>query len=397
MKKTPNNRVLDIIKRIKFNNILGVIIFIVSLPGSLIYKLFNKLTNRQVWLIAEEKDSARDNGYHFFKYMMEKNDDNIKVFYAIDYKSRYYDRIKEYGKNVIKYGSLRHYFIYMSASKNIISQKSANPNPPLFYFLHVILKLYNNRIFIQHGVVLNLCDSLKYNKTRFKLTTATTKEEYNYLINKYGYPKDKLALIGLARFDNLSGKELNKKQIVIMPSWRNFMGVKNKRFDFKKTSYYINWMKILNNTSLINHIEKENIIIYFYLHPNMVKFIGEFNSKSKNIIIVDDKKVDMQSLINNSSLMITDYSSVSIDFAYLKKPIIYYQFDLDTVRKSQYKEGYYKYDLGYVYKDYKGVIKRTIDYIDNSFKNEEKFLKRSNDFFTFYDKENCKRLYELLK
>lgn len=390
------NKLRSILKRIKLKHILGIFIFIILLPISLIYKLFNKITNRELWLICEEEDKARCNGYHFFKYMME-NKRNEKIYYAIDKKCSDYKKIAKYSDNIIEYGSIKHYFIYMSASKNIVSQKSANPNPPLFYVLHVILKVYNNRIFIQHGIIINECESLLYKKTHFKYITATTKTEYDYLIEKYGYPKDKVLLTGLARFDNLNNDDLNNKQIVIMPSWRNNISGISSKIDFTETSYYINWIKLLNDPVLLNYIENKNITIYFYPHQNMEKYIKEFKSKSKNVKIVDSKKIDIQKLINESALMVTDYSSVSLDFAYLNKPVIYYQFDVNSVRKLQYKEGYYKYDFGYTSVDYRSIVKKIIESANNKFKNENEYTKKIEKFFSFKDNNNCKRIYDKIR
>lgn len=389
-------KVFDIIKRIKISNILGVFIFIILLPITLIVKCINKLQGKEIWLIAEEKDKARDNGYHFFKYLMNK-DIKFNVYYAIDKKCSDYKKIKKYDKNIINYGSIKHYYIYMVANKNIVSQKSANPNPPLFYVLHVLLKLYNNRIFLQHGITINKCDSLLYKKTHFRYIISTTKTEYDYLIKEYSYPKNKVLLTGLARFDNLTNKNINKKQIVIMPSWRNYLNNKKDNINFKETSYYINWIKILTDSKLIKEITEKDITIYFYVHPNMEKYIKNFKSKTENIKIVNSKKIDIQDLFNESSLMITDYSSVSMDFLYLNKPVIYFQFDNDIVREKQYKPGYYKYDFGYNYKDYKKVISKTIEYIDNEFKLEEKYQNKINEFFTIRDSSNCDRIYKEIK
>ena len=41
--------------------------------------------------------------------------------------------------------------------------------------------------------------------------------------------------------------------------------------------------------------------------------------------------------------MITDYSSVFFDFSYMRKPVIFYQFDEKKFRKAQYAEGYFSY------------------------------------------------------
>ena len=49
-------------------------------------------------------------------------------------------------------------------------------------------------------------------------------------------------------------------------------------------------------------------------------------------------------MIKKSALLITDFSSVFFDFGYMKKPIIYYQFDNELFRSNHYKEGYFSYE-----------------------------------------------------
>lgn len=45
------------------------------------------------------------------------------------------------------------------------------------------------------------------------------------------------------------------------------------------------------------------------------------------------------------SMMITDYSSVAFEFAYLRKPIVYYQFDKKAFfEKHTYRKGYFDYE-----------------------------------------------------
>ena len=45
--------------------------------------------------------------------------------------------------------------------------------------------------------------------------------------------------------------------------------------------------------------------------------------------------------------MITDYSSVFFDFAYMKKPLAYWQFDSERFFAEQYGKGYFKFDEGF--------------------------------------------------
>ena len=101
-----------------------------------------------------------------------------------------------------------------------------------------------------------------------------------------------------------------------------------------------------------------------------------------------------------SSFMVTDHSSVQLDFAYMKKPLTYFQFDNDRYWKYHYQKGYFDYEkdgFGPVFTEPDGLM----DYISEraalSFENEEKYLQRHKDFFTLYDTDNSKRNYEAIK
>ena len=43
------------------------------------------------------------------------------------------------------------------------------------------------------------------------------------------------------------------------------------------------------------------------------------------------------------ALLVTDYSSVFFDVAFLRKPVVYYQFDEEEFRKYHYQKGYFDF------------------------------------------------------
>lgn len=64
-----------------FKYLRELVLYIVLLPASLIY---NK--NRKVYLVSERGTDARDNGYHFFKYLRRQHPE-IEAYYVIDKSS----------------------------------------------------------------------------------------------------------------------------------------------------------------------------------------------------------------------------------------------------------------------------------------------------------------------
>ena len=79
--------------------------------------------------------------------------------------------------------------------------------------------------------------------------------------------------------------------------------------------------------------------------------------------------IDYQEEFQKNALLITDFSSVAFDFAYLKKPVIYAQFDRDTFFQGQvYDKGYFDYErdaFGPVCYDYEATVHTIIRYVEN--------------------------------
>ena len=106
-------------------------------------------------------------------------------------------------------------------------------------------------------------------------------------------------------------------------------------------------------------------------------------------------------IFSTSSLVLTDYSSVAFDFAYLRKPLIYAHFDKKEFDVYHtHDKGYFDYEsdgFGEVEYDLDSTVNRLIEYMENGCKLKEKYRERIDEFFAFNDRNNCKRIYEAIK
>ena len=98
---------------------------------------------------------------------------------------------------------------------------------------------------------------------------------------------------------------------------------------FVKSDYYLNFSAILSNQRVIELLELYDYELVFYPHYEMQKYIHLFQSCHERVKIAKFSCYDVQTLLKDSALLITDYSSVAFEFAYMKKPLIYFQFDKD--------------------------------------------------------------------
>ncbi|EAL3411185.1 capsular biosynthesis protein, partial [Campylobacter coli] len=147
----------------------------------------------------------------------------------------------------------------------------------------------------------------------------------------------------------LKNNKSDTKQILIMPTWRkNIVGnaaksdIKYLKEYFKRSEYFQKWNSLLNSVSLKKLCELYSYTIVFNPHPNIMPYLKEFNIPSHIKIANQDES--LQVLFCNSSLMVTDYSSVAFEMAYLEKLILYYQFDKEEFFTSHtYQKGYFDY------------------------------------------------------
>lgn len=385
---------LNKIKKISLRDILGIFKFAIVLIPSLIKRIILKLKKEELWIICETERTARDNGYAFYKYI-KTNHKEIKCYYAINYSSPDYEKVNKLG-DTVKWASLKHYYLYMSATNNLSSHKEGNPNQTLFTILHLYLNLYNNRIFLQHGITKDNLPMFHYKNSKFKYFICGAKREYEYIIEKFGYNERNTAYTGFARFDNLYNNNVDDKMILFIPTWRRWLTSKEQ---VVKSDYYKNLQAIVNDKNLEKLLKKYDKYLYFYPHSGMQPYMDDFKITNKRVKLYDISNSDIQNLLKTGRLLITDYSSVYFDIAYMNKPVIYFQPDYKEYREKHMPEGYFDYKkdgFGKVCETTNELYSQLEYYLKNNYKIEKKYNDRMNDFFTIKDNKNCERIYNLL-
>ena len=356
--------------------------------------LFLFYRNKKIWLIMDRQDRADDNAEHLFNYMVNIKDTNNKYF-VISKDATDYSRLSSIWKNVLIFYSIKHRILYLFADKIISSQADeiiVNP------FWGKNIKWYSglltgDKIFLQHGVAKDDMSTWlrKYDKNVKLLVTTSDLEAKSFDDYNYHYAEGVVQVLGLPRYDNLSNESSNK-QILIMPSWRRSL-IHADENQIQKSEYFLRFNSLINNEKFIRLSKSLGYKIIFKPHPNTFEFIDLFDRN--DYVIIDDKS-KYQDLFNNSSLLITDYSSLAFDFAYIKKPIIYYQYGNDYHFDNNFFV-YQSMGFGEVIKDEDELIDTIEEYLNNDCKIKDKYLKRSNSFYKFNDKNNCKRVYNAIK
>jgi hypothetical protein len=245
-----------------------------------------------------------------------KQNDFITKYFAIHNSSRDFKRLTQIFKGkILDCDSFKHRFYYMFCEKLISSQGTEYDLNPFLNKNYPLMAGISNLdfYFLQHGVIKDNMSSwlCKYDRNP-KLIVSSTKDEYESLFDEgYNYGDKVIQLLGLPRYDNLDNSGL-KRQIVIMPTWRNYITNKEELLD---SEYFRRFNSLINNGKLIEHARNNGYEILFKPHPELTPYLDLFDRDDYVQFDLDKK---YQDVFNESSLMVTDYSSIFFDFSYLK-------------------------------------------------------------------------------
>lgn len=353
---------------------------------------------RDLWLIGERGNDARDNGYWFFRYLNETHPE-INSCFVISPGSADYKKVASLGKTV-KTGSFLHHLKYYAADYLIGTHiQPASPDLIIYYHLaHKGIKARGKQVFLQHGITYNKMEWLHGDKLFIDLFVTGAKPEYDFIYNNFGHREGTVKYLGFCRFDNLIRAKSAKKMILLMPTWR---GSKYPSGDaFYNTAFYKSYSSLLKSKRLNEMLEKFGYELVFYPHVEMQKYINDFRSDSDRVRIADKSTDDVQALLMDCAVLITDYSSVFFDVAYLNKPVIYYQFDEVEFRKYHYSEGYFDYirdGFGPVCESEEQLLSSLGKCLGEDARLSEEYRPRVERFFPLRDDKNSERTFEAIK
>lgn len=380
-----------------------------AVGARLCYDVLHPFKRKEMWLISDRINKADDNGEAFFKYLHDIHAPENRYF-VLKKNSTDYDTVRMYGK-MLDYGTWKHKVFHLLADKTISAQADDyvyNPFGRREDYYHDIL-VKQKRVFLQHGIIKDdLSGWLKRQNKNLDLFFTAARPEFNSIVNgKYGYDKSVVKLTGLPRYDRLYDRK--KKIITIMPTWRAYLTEKTnldvkdgvKRYDdsFKKTEFFNFYNQLISQREFLNFARSHGYQIWFMPHPNLIPYIEWFHRE--NDVVFCSIHTRYREIFAKSALILTDYSSVAFDFAYLRKPVVYSQFDKHTFfTHHTYSKGYFDYErdgFGEVTYDLDSTIQCLKSYIRNDCVLKDKYRERIDRFFAFNDRKNCERVYNEIK
>ena len=368
----------------------------------LTYPYFSK---KHIWVTFDKLYKAGDNGEYFYRYALEQKD-GITVKYLANKGYPDTERLKKEGLKPLYFGSTKQRLYFMHAS--VIAATHANIpvfsgiRPLGFSYVQDLFK--GNVVCIQHGLaVQQLAHNLnsQYDNTK-KFYCASPYEINNLSQKEYGYyDKKDIELVGVCRYDGLHNRD--QKQILIIPTWRSYISmpasIGNTRpysEDFKDTTYFKVFDSLIHNQKLASTAKACGYKLVYLLHPTISSQLEDFHP-IEGFEVLSPVGVNYEKILTESSLMVTDYSGVQFDFAYMRKPIVYYHTPL---LPPHYEEGGFFYDsmgFGEICESEDQLVSLLEEYLQSQCQMKPFYIQRADDFFAYSDHNNCERVYNAIK
>lgn len=328
------------------------------------------------------------NAYLIFQYLMERN--RTDAYYVINIHSDLYKSLLKINKtqNLIIIDSLNNFYEkiypYLLNSKIII-------NSFIYKDIHRIVSKvkFLKFLYITHAIgyfkkkiISTEFSQLTINKRNIIISSPCEYKLYKTM-NKYN--DSYMHKAGLPRYDRLISIKTNdseKKCILISFTYRKYDNNIYNNSLLKK-----NLENLLSDKSLIHFLQNRNIdLIYIQHHFDFLRK-RPFNPNNFPYIKYRNQTF-LSHYIEHCSLLVTDFSTVSFDFMFLNKPVLFYLIDLKDNLEFEEKD-YMKYDknnnifFGLDFVDKNLLIKKIKYYTMRNFKIENNLKKKYESLFYY--------------
>lgn len=359
------------------------------------------------WVFVDGEEEADDNAEHLYRWVFRSHPE-INSWFLMERSSHDWERLRREGFRLMPKGILRNLLILNS---DHILSSHAN-------LVHGALdpKLYGDLMcfrftYLTHGVH-DKDRSHWLNKQPFDRMLATTPMEYEAVASDgspYVFCNREVRRTGLPRHDNLLrlASQLKPEEvnwIIIMPTWRSRLakiaaaGLTSTSYvEIEKSEYVQSWGSLLKNKWLQDLARSYGKRLVFMPHPGAVSFLAAFRIPA-DVSIITKKDMRIQDVFTRACALITDYSTVAFELAYLRRPIIYYQFDAERFFHHDHglREGYFSYlrdGFGPVVTKESDVVMELEHVLANRCLPESKYLQRIDSALVDRDGEACERVF----
>jgi CDP-glycerol glycerophosphotransferase len=335
--------------------------------------------DRPLWLIGELPDRARDNGLALFRHLVARHPE-IDARYVITHDSP--DRAAAEGVGpVVLHGSVEHARAVRSAARI-----ASTHHPDYLYPMRtewMRRRVGAVLVFLQHGVLaakwvadLYGARSSTFETDRFLVSSP---READVVARDFGYSRDRIAVTGLSRFDTLLEPRTAPRIALVVPTWRPWLVDDDS---LAGSDFAVQWSALLSDARVRDAFHGLDVVAV--AHPNLANLDG-----FPHVRFAADAE-PLQDLIRSAAMVLTDYSSIGIDAALLRVPVVYFQFD---AQRLQGRTGPHERDLpGDIALTADAAAARVAEAAASGFTVSDERAELARSYFPAYDTNSAERV-----
>ncbi|MDT0275019.1 bifunctional glycosyltransferase/CDP-glycerol:glycerophosphate glycerophosphotransferase [Blastococcus goldschmidtiae] len=385
-----------------------------SVEDRLVVRLAGSAPVRQLfqdaWVLMDRIHDADDSAELLFRHLQRHRPD-INSWFVIESGTPDWERLRGEGyRNVVAHGSFR-WKLLMANCAHLISSHADVPvlrPPAILRFMQPAWRF----TFLQHGVIKDDLSQWLNGKKIDLFVTSTPAEQESIAGDHtpYAFTTREAKLTGLPRFDRLreQGELIGPDErdlLLIAPTWRDWLvpplaaGTQRRSVnvpEFLETDYARNWLALLNSPELAEAAELQGLTVAFLPHPNLQSILSGIELPP-HVLPLTFVGNDVQRLFARASLLVTDYSSMAFNAAYIDRPSVYFQFDSDRMGTGSHvgRQGYFDYardGFGPVTYELEDAVRAIVESVKNGPVPAPEYAARIDATFPMRDGRCCERV-----
>ena len=365
--------------------------------------------DKDVLLITDRPRYGDDNGEALFRYIQrERPDLRRRTWLVLHPDAPSYPELRRTGR-VVHPRSRHHRMLYINAQILFSSHNAEVYNNPFYpepreRYADVTDFTF---VWLQHGILMNSADSVlsRFRRGHDGVVIGGRHELAFASRPELGIGRTRLLDTGLPRFDLLHDAHSERPTLLYMPTWRFWLvgerqpdGTSLPLEGFEDEDYYQHhapssrmpgytapWSELMRGSSCCCH---PTMRAYQHLYQRLA---------SDRVIVHSPGAIRYRDAFARGTAMLTDYSSVFADFAYLGKPVLFDHTDFERFRAEHYRHGLFDYETaapGPVLRSLEELVAGVCELADRGFVPEPTDSARTGDMFLHRDRGNSARVLQ---
>jgi glycosyltransferase involved in cell wall biosynthesis len=361
---------------------------------------------KDAWMFIDRDTRADDNAEHLYRWVM-RNRPEVNAWFVLREESPDWPRLREEGFRLVPFGGMEHNVLFLKAKNLVSSQMDA------YIYAWLENRFYGDLLkfkytSLQHGVILvDLSPWL--NDVDMDCFVTTTEDECRSIVDDgtgYLLTAKEVVRSGLPRHDALLAAPAPEKRIFVMPTWRAGLAGKwdgkgqrrEHNPQFSSSPFARAWRSLLCSPALAELCRAFGYETVFWPHPGFEDYLQDFSPPE---YIRTPAGESIQTLLKSSTLLVTDYSSIAFDMAFMFRPVVYYRFDdlAGFAAGQNRRPGYFSFErdgFGPVCRTEEELLGNLRELLRAGCRPAAKYLERMERAFDTRDGRCCERAFEAI-